>query len=109
MVIEAINDRNSLYRLAKRTLDPNDLANAHLARNRTHKMIYASKADYIKETLYQYKDDPKKFWRVLNSNLLKGDHLMLLLTPVMMYILMFWILVNISFCRCGKETTFSVQ
>ena len=28
---------------------------------------------YIKETLYQYKDDPKKFWRVLNSNLSKGD------------------------------------
>ena len=32
-----------------------------------------SKAEYIRETLHAYKDDPKKFWRVLNDNLLKGN------------------------------------
>ena len=72
-VIEAINDRNSQYRQAKTSMDPVDLKNAHLARNRTNKLLYASKADYIKDTLDLYKDDPKKFWRILNSNLLKGQ------------------------------------
>ena len=72
-VIEAINDRNSLYKQAKTTMDPDDIRLAHAARNRTHKLVLSSKADYIKNTLNQYKDDPKKFWRVLNSTLLKSD------------------------------------
>ena len=72
-VIEAINDRNLLYKQAKTTMDPNDIRLAHIARNRTHKLLQSSKAVYIKDTLNHCKDDPKRFWRVLNSNLLKGD------------------------------------
>ena len=50
-----------------------DIQNARAARNRTNKIIQAAKTEYIKDTLYQNRNDPKKFWRVLNSTLLKGD------------------------------------
>ena len=72
-VIEAINDRNSLYTQFKNTRNPIDLSLARRARNRVNKLMQFSKAGYIKETLNQHKDDPKKFWRVLNENLLKGE------------------------------------
>ena len=72
-VIEAINDRNYFFRQAKRTMDPNDLRMANTARNRTNKMIQSSKAEYISDTLHANKNDPKKFWRTLNDNLLKGE------------------------------------
>ena len=72
-VIEAMNDRNDLFKQAKRSLDSNDIKLAHRARNRTTKLLHSSKADYIKESLYQYKDDPKKFWQILNNSLLKGE------------------------------------
>ena len=54
-------------------MDQNDLTMARLARNRVNKLLQSSKADYIRETLNHYKDDPKKFWRVLNENLIKGE------------------------------------
>ena len=37
-------------------------------------MIQSSKSEYIKETLYSNKNDPKRFWRILNSTLLKGEN-----------------------------------
>ena len=72
-IIESMNDRNDLYKQAKTYFIPANIRLAHQARNRTAKLIQSSKAEYIKETLFQYKDDPKKFWRVLNNNLLKGE------------------------------------
>ena len=72
-VIEAMNDRNILYRQFRQSNDPNDYKTARHARNRVNCLLQNSKADYIKQTLDTLKDDPKKFWRVLNDNLLKGN------------------------------------
>ena len=72
-VIESINDRNHLYSKMQIKIDDGDMTQARRARNRTNKLILNAKADYIKTTLGQHKDDPKKFWRILNSTLLKGD------------------------------------
>ena len=74
-VIEAINDRNSFFRQAKLSMDSEHIKRAHSARNRANRLILATKGEYIKEILHKYKDDPKKFWRVLNSNLLKGKEI----------------------------------
>ena len=71
-VIEAINDRNTFYRQSRPSNDPSDLKAARVARNRVNCLLQKSKAEYIRETLYNCKNDPKKFWRVLNENLLKG-------------------------------------
>ena len=71
-VVEAINDRNALYKQFKRSNDPSDFRTACQARNRVNCLLQNSKTEYIKESLNIHKDDPKKFLRVLNENLLKG-------------------------------------
>ena len=72
-VIESINDRNHLYSKLRAKTNEGDLSQARRARNRTNKLIFNSKSEYIKTTLDQHKDDPKKIWRILNNTLLKGE------------------------------------
>ena len=68
-IIEAINDRNKLFKSAKITGDQNILSNTRLARNRTNKLITACET-FIKDTLESNKTDPKKFWRIINNSLI---------------------------------------
>ena len=75
-VIEAMNDRKTLYRKHKQTGNLADFRSAQHARNRVNCLLQNAKAEYIKQTLNTHKDDPKKFWRVLNENLLKGSKCM---------------------------------
>ena len=60
-IIEAINDRNLLFKQAKISENLNDLRLARVARNRVNKLLQSSKADCIKETLKTHEDNPKKF------------------------------------------------
>ena len=72
-VIEMINDRNVCYRKAKASADLEDLKNAKHLRNQTNIFIKTAKSNFIKDSLEQNKDNPKKFWRILNDSLLKGN------------------------------------
>ena len=73
-IVEAINDRNSLYKTARMNNSELNIRNARSQRNRVNKLINNAKSAYIKTTLENNRDDPKKFWRILNNTLLKGDH-----------------------------------
>ena len=73
-VIEAINDRNELYSDLQRSNDDGDIIEARRARNRTNRLVLNAKSEYITNTLEQHKDDPKKFWRILNNTLLKSEN-----------------------------------
>ena len=72
-IVEAINDRNLSYKLSHREPTENNVRAARFNRNRVNMLITSSKATYIKETLNDNKDNPKKFWRILNDHLLKGS------------------------------------
>ena len=72
-IVEAINDRNQCYNLARHDNSDFNVRNARMQRNRVNKLINSTKSTYIKDTLEANKDNPKKFWRILNSTLLKGD------------------------------------
>ena len=73
-IVELINDRNALFKLAHN--DPNEInmRNARMQRNRVNKLITTSKSTYIKDTLSNNRDNPKKFWRILNQTLLRIDN-----------------------------------
>ena len=71
-IIELINDRNKLFKIAKSTPTEENLNTARSARNRVNKLINTSKQDFVKESLEINKSDPKKFWRIINNTLLKG-------------------------------------
>ena len=51
-----------------------NVKNARSQGNRVNNLINSSKATYIKDTLEANRDNPKKFWRILNETLLKGDN-----------------------------------
>ena len=73
-IIEAINDRNLLYKLARINPTEQNIRAARMSRNRVNSLITTSKAMHIKETLRNNEDNPKKFWRTLNDYLLKGNN-----------------------------------
>ena len=73
-IFESINDRNRLFKLAKANQEPASLLLARQACNRTNKLINAAKEDYIKESLDRNRSDPKKFWRIINNNLIKTSN-----------------------------------
>ena len=72
-IIELINDRNKMYKIAISIPNKENLTKARSARNRVNKSINTSKQDFVKETLDLNKADPKKFWRIINSTLLKAN------------------------------------
>ena len=72
-IVEAINDRNCSFKQAYNNNTEVNIKNARVQRNRVNKLITSSKANYIKDTLDNNRDNPKKFWRILNENLLKGN------------------------------------
>ena len=74
-IIEAINDRNRLYRIVRNDNSLVNISNARTQRNRVNRLINMSKATYIKETLENNRNNPKKFWRILNDSLLKGNNM----------------------------------
>ena len=73
-IVEAINDRNRLFKLARTDNSNEKITNARMQRNRVNILINNSKSAYIKETLDNNKDNPKRFWRILNDSLLKGNN-----------------------------------
>ena len=70
-ILEAINDRHLYYKAARLSGTNHDHLMARSQRNRVNRLINSSKASYIKETLEHNVSNPKKFWRILNENLLK--------------------------------------
>ena len=72
-VIELINDRNMSYKMAITSGTYEDICTARRARNRINSFIKIVKSNYKKEKLDQHKNDPKKFWQILNDSLLKDN------------------------------------
>ena len=70
-IFEAINDRNNLFTKAYKSGDYQDLVTARKSRNYVNKLINTSKSDFINETLDNNYSDPKKFWRIINSTIIK--------------------------------------
>ena len=64
-IVEAINDRNMCFKLARNDPTKVNVSNARIQRNRVNRLIIASKSSYIKDTLNNNRDNPKKFWRIL--------------------------------------------
>ena len=60
-------DRDYFFKKAKITGDDRDWFEARNLRNRTNIAIRAAKAEYIKDQLHENKDNPKKFWKLINS------------------------------------------
>ena len=55
-ILEAINDRNMLFKTACTNKTEENLRNARLQRNRVSRLINSSKETYIKETLENNRD-----------------------------------------------------
>ena len=72
-VIELINDKSMIYKVAKTTGTHEDIVSARRARNMVNRFIKSAKSNYIKEKLHQHKNDPKQFWQILNDTLLKDN------------------------------------
>ena len=72
-ILECISDRNKLYNKAKKSNTPEDLALARQARNNTNRLINSAKEEFIKDSLNTSKSDPKKFWRIINTTIIKND------------------------------------
>ena len=73
-IVEAINDRNKFSKMAHQDPTIENLSTARTHRNRVNRLIVNSKTTYIKDTLNNNRDNQKKFWRILNETLLKGNN-----------------------------------
>ena len=73
-IVEMINDRNVLFKLAHNDPNAQNVRNARRLRNHINTLIATSKSTYIKDTLNNNKDNPKNCWRILNQTLLKGNN-----------------------------------
>ena len=65
-LIEQMKDRDYFYRKAKKSQNEDDWNIAKYLRNTVNFNIRQAKADFIKDELNSSKNDPKKFWRVIN-------------------------------------------
>ena len=67
-------DRDYFFKKAKITGDDGDWFIARNLRNRTNIAMRAAKAEYVKEQLSENKDNPKKFWKLINSEILPENN-----------------------------------
>lgn len=66
-ILEFLKERDYRYRIAKRTMDPQDWAELRKLRNKCTRIISKAKNDYVLAKLDEHAGDVKKFWHVINS------------------------------------------
>lgn len=66
-ILDLIHDRDRQYKLAKRSNDSNDWAEARRMRNLCNKGVKNAKNMFIKKELTQNEKDPRKFWKVIEQ------------------------------------------
>ena len=67
------NDRDYFFKKAKITGEEADCFLARNLRNRVNIAMRASKADYIKLQLNQNRDNPKRFWNLIQTEILPDE------------------------------------
>ena len=81
-VIEMINDKDRLLKIARSSGNKEDWEVAKRARNFVSGQIRSLKAEFLMEEQRNNADDPKKFWRTISTILpaKKGDRQEIVLT-----------------------------
>ena len=64
--------KDALYRKAQRTNAPSDWCTFHELKVKTRKSVISSKRTFINGKLNEHKDDPRLFWREMDTNLKIG-------------------------------------
>ena len=66
-LLEFINDKDDLLRLAKRMNNIEDWNTARIARNLVAGMVRNAKKDYLQEEINQNHENPNKFWKAISK------------------------------------------
>lgn len=66
-LLELLKNRDRLYKLAKRSKDPDDWINARKARNHCNRAVGHARNEFVKAQLDVHSNDPRKFWKALES------------------------------------------
>lgn len=66
-IVKLLNDRDKAFLKAILTKSPSDLKEAKILRHQAKQAVRTARAAHIRETLAQTSDDPRKFWRELNT------------------------------------------
>ena len=66
-LLEFINDKDDLLRLAKRTNNIEDWNTARIARNLVAGMVRNAKKDFLQEEINQNHENPNKFWKAISK------------------------------------------
>ena len=81
------NDRDYFFKKAKITGDEGDWFVARNLRNRVNVAMRSAKAEYIKEQLNYNRDNPKKFWNLINTEIIPDDKVKFLISKMKRMIL----------------------
>ena len=65
-IIDLIYTKNSAWKRAKKTNDPDDIKEAKILRNRVKDVIRGAKASFVQDYLYNDHVSVKKFWEKIN-------------------------------------------
>ena len=66
-ILEEINDKDHLLKIAKATGNEEDWKVAKVERNRVGKMLRNAKAEFVKEQQRELSGDPRKFWKSVST------------------------------------------
>ena len=66
-MIYEISHKDSLYNKAKLSEDPTDWTTFRTKKNEVKKLLSSAKEEFIKDKLESLKDNPRKFWRIINE------------------------------------------
>ena len=66
-MIYEISHKDSLYNKAKLSEDPTDWTTFRKKKNEVKKLLSSAKEEFIKDKLESLKNNPRKFWRIINE------------------------------------------
>ena len=66
-MVQEISHKDYLYRKAKSLETPESWDLFHKKKNEVKKLLSSAKEEYIKNKLEEHKNNPRKFWRVINE------------------------------------------
>ena len=74
-IVQLMRRRDKMYKTARRKKDPILWRKATFLRNRVEMVIKNHKRDKIRNEFQENRDNPKKFWRNINSLIGKRDNI----------------------------------
>ena len=72
-ILEKIHDRNTAVKELNRVYTPEKHQQLKQLKTEVNTLINTAKSNYVRNTLNETKEDPKKFWRILNDMLGNND------------------------------------